>query len=159
MGAIALVVAAGRGVVAATASTAGSGQSGTVWMGTVGGVPSTQPSPWDAAHRPNARLVVSATAVDATFEGYTGATHDDPSARTSCSIHYRLVRREGSLNSYRQLGLSRYAGGSGYVANAPCEMSRGGALKTVSSGSTLRADFGLTGEPFKAYWRGYLRRS
>src|SRR5206468_4105224 len=135
MGAVPLAVADGGGVVAATASIGGrSAQSGAVWTGTVGGLPWTQPSPWDAAHRPDARLVVSAVAIDATFEGYTGATYDDPKALTDCSIHYRLVKREGSLSSYRQVGLARYAGSSGYVANAPCEMSRGGALKTTSSG-------------------------
>jgi hypothetical protein len=102
--------------------------------------------------------VVSGSTVVASFEGYTGATHDAPNLRTNCSIRYRLVKREGTWSSYQQVGLSRYGyPGRGYVANAPCEMSRGGALKTTSSGSKVRTDFGLIGDE-ATYWRAYLRR-
>ena len=117
-----------------------------------------QPSPWDAAHRPSAQLVLSGSTAVARFEGYTGATHDAPDLRTNCSIRYRLVKQAGAVSYYRQEGLSSYGYPErGYVANAPCEMSRGGALKTVVSGSKLRADFGLVGDT-ATYWRGYLRR-
>jgi hypothetical protein len=133
------------------------GVGSVTWIGTVGRPPSMQPSPWDAAHRPNAHLVVSGSAALAEFEGLTGATHDAPDLRTSCTIHYRLVRKSGAWSYYQQVGPSRYAHpGRGYVANAPCEMSGGGALKTTLSGSKLRADFGLVGDGI-TYWRGYLR--
>jgi hypothetical protein len=118
-----------------------------------------QPSPWDAAHRPSTRLVVSGSTAVARFEGYTGATHDAPDLQTNCSISYRLVKREGTRSYYRQVGRSRYGYPErGYVANAPCEMSRGGALKTTLSGSKLRADFGLVEDPV-TYWRAYLRHA
>lgn len=152
----AIAVAVGEWVAAAAAHVR-SVRSGTVtWIGTVGAVPAMQPSPWDAAHRPNARLVVSAAAIDASFEGYTGATHDSGSARTSCSSHYRLVRRVGAWSYYRQVGASRWPGRD-YVANSPCILRSGGAMKTTLTGTKLRADFSPWGDPATG-WRGYLRR-
>ena len=147
------------GCVAAIVVPDGLARGGSVtWVGTVGRPAAMQPSPWDAAHRPSARLVVSGSTAVASFEGYTGATHDAPDLRTNCSIRYRLVKREGAWSYYHQVGLSRYGyPARGYVANAPCEMSRGGAFKTALSGSRLRADFGLVGDE-ATYWRGYLRR-
>jgi hypothetical protein len=129
------------------------------WVGTVGRPPNMQPSPWDAAHRPSARLVVSGSTAVARFEGYTGATHDAPDLRTNCSMRFRLVKKEEAASYYRQVGLSLYGYPErGYVANAPCEMSRGGSLKTTLSASKLRADFGLAGDP-ATYWRAYLRHA
>jgi hypothetical protein len=160
MGAIALAGANGAGAAAAAVAADGrTAQNATVtWVGTVGLLAAMQPSPWDAAHRPNVRLVVSAAAIDATFEGYTGATHDSPTARTTCWVHYRFVKRQGSWSYYRQVGAARYVGNNGYVANAPCIGRVGGAVKTITAGSKLRADFGLWGD-VATYYRSYLRRA
>jgi hypothetical protein len=151
------VPAVDGGASAAAAAARSVRGSAVTWVGAVGRPPAMQPSPFDAAHPPKARVTVSGGAIDASFEGYTGATHDSPSARTSCSIHYRFVKREGVWSLYRQVGAARYAG-NGYVANAPCEMRLGGALKTTPAGSKLRADFGIWGDP-ATYWRGYLKRA
>ena len=152
------------GVLLAAAAAAGAGardeqRNATAWVGTVGFV---NASPITAGRRANARLVVSPAAIDASFEGFTGASHDSPSARTSCSIHYRFVKREGAWSYYHQVGVAHYTAVQ-YVQNAPCESIDYGAVKTISVGAKLRADFGS----FDRYelfepaplWRAYLRRA
>lgn len=158
MGAIAVAGTGGSVAVATAAADGRSVQSVTVWVGTVGGVPATQPSPWDAAHRPNLRLTISGTTITAKVDGYTGATHDPGSARTTCTSHYQLVKRVGPSSIYRQIGAVHWLGD--YVSNAPCEFRRGTSLTTTLAGSKLRADFGLWDEGgHPTYWRGYLRRA
>ena len=146
-----LLAAAAPAGASANASTA-------TWAGTVG----FANTPLGAVRRANARLVVSPTTIEASFEGYTGASHDSLSARTSCAIRYRFVKRQGAWSFYHQVGKARYAAVQ-YVQNAPCESSDYGAVKTTPVGAKLRADFGS----FDRYtlfepaplWRAYLRRS
>jgi hypothetical protein len=149
-------------VTAATAAAADARwerSSAATWSGTVGFVHPF--SPIVAARRANARLVVSATAIDASFEGYTGADHDSLSARTSCSIHYRFVKRQGPWSYYHQIGDARYAAGQ-YVQDAPCESVNYGAVRTTLGDGKLKAEFASWNPDERLMeapeWRAYLRR-
>jgi len=140
---------------AASVEARGTGDVGS-WVGTIGFVHPF--SPIVAKRRANGRLVVSATQIKATFEGYTGADHDPVSARTTCAQEFRLVKREGRWSFYRQIGQSHIAG-DGYVEDAPCETLDHVSLKTTLVGGKLRADFGDLYDPAAPpEWRAYLRR-
>lgn len=158
--AVSLICVLGAALIASAADGRSGGTSATSWVGTIGFV-----HPFSAvvaARRANARLLVSAARVEASFEGYTGADHDSSSARTSCSISYRLLERRGAWVYYHQVGVARYPGGQ-YVQDAPCETTNYGALRTVQAGGKLKAEFGSWSPDARLMdsppeWRAYLHR-
>jgi len=134
-----LFAVAGLGAVAAAFALAPSAPTGT-WKGTIGATRYYGPA---ASYRPSAVLVVSSFGVTGTFSGLTGASHDAPTATTSCTIRYRRLRLEGRWTVYMQRGAIQYDRSRGYVKNAPCEFTDGNALRVTSvAGGRLRADFG-----------------
>jgi len=133
--------------------------SSSVWVGSIGFVHPFSPAV--AARRANVRLVVTLAAIEASFEGFTGADHDSPSARTTCSIRYRFFKRQGVWTYYHQVGLSRYPGGQ-YVQDAPCESTNYGAVRTTPAGGRLKAEFNSWSPDERLMamppeWRTYLR--
>lgn len=68
---------------------------------------------------PSITLVVAARGLETTVTGLTGASHDPPTATTSCSVAYRLVGQSAGWLYYEQAAPSRMTA-VGYVEGAPC---------------------------------------
>ncbi len=140
------------------------------WVGTVGTV-GTVSTVGSTGHpyRPAAKLVIGSGGVaTASFSGLTGASHDAPTAKTSCSIRYRFFRQAATSSIFLQQGRTQYGSG-GHVANSPCVASTTfNALRVVKfAPSRLRADFGTYSPAYANLpislefleGRGYLQRS
>jgi hypothetical protein len=141
------------------------GATPSAWTGSVG---CTGPNHFCHERRSTARLVVSGSTATAVFEGYTEASHDPESARSTCTLHYRFVSAKGPWRYYHQVGRTANGAG-GSVFNAPCWPDRIGAMRTTPAGPRLRAEFAhhdplVRDDPEARLWtpeplyRGYLSR-
>jgi hypothetical protein len=139
------------------------GAAATAWTGSVG---CTSANHFCQERRAAVRLVVSGSSATADFEGYTEASHDPESSRSTCAVRYRYVTTKGPWRYYHQVGRTTFGAG-GSVFNAPCTTDRHGALRTSPAGSKLRAEFAaydpfVRDEPALRLWspepsyRGYL---
>jgi hypothetical protein len=97
---------------------------------------------------PSVKLAVGASSARADFNGFTGAAHDPPTAKTTCWISYRFLAKRGSWRYYREIGRPHLTA-AGYVEDSPCLGANGQTLRVrMLSSRELSAQFDT--DPFSA---------
>jgi len=112
--------------------------------------------------RPSVKLALGSSSARADFSGVTGAAHDAPTARTTCSISYRFLEKRGSWRYFREIGRP-HLGAGGYVENSPCLGANGQTLRVrLLSSRSLNVQFDTdpftAPDEFIAAYAGRLRR-
>ncbi len=126
------------------------------WSGSIGLVGERSRS------HPSVKLALGASNARADFNGFTGAAHDPPTAKTTCWIGYRFLEKRGSWRYYRELGRPHLTA-AGYVEDSPCLGANGQTLRVrMLSSRELSAQFNtdpfVMPEEFRASYAGRLHR-
>jgi hypothetical protein len=113
-----------------------------------------------------ATVIVKSSSAMMSSTGVTMATHDSPTAVSTCAMRFRFALAEDGWRVYRQLGPMKLSGAvsGGAPALSACA-PRGGALRVRPAGAKLKAEFVGTYRPSEGAanfdgWplRGYLTR-
>lgn len=122
---------------------------------------------WPASYWSPTTLVVTGASVVATSEGKTMASHDSPTATSSCSMRFRFASVADGWRLYRQSGgrpkLTAGSTSGGYPEGSLCSMSSpsGAALRVRRAGAKLKAEytsFYRLGREFEPQVGGFLER-
>jgi hypothetical protein len=113
---------------------------------------------------PIATLVLGSAKAELRSEGVTMATHDSPSAVSSCTMRFRFATLQDGWRVYRQAGHAQLGGSvsGGAPALSACAGvgTRGGALRVHAAGAKLKVEFVGLYQPAEGAenWKGWPLR-
>jgi hypothetical protein len=145
-------------LVVGALATAASALQTAVW-GTWSGKSGFIGAPLPADRMSTMKVKVRPARLDVSSTGPTGASHDAPSARGTCSLSFRFDRVANGWRHYAQVG-GGVVTGEGGLETAPCWGSkRQGTIvaRLRPAGAKLKIEFAqmASADPL---WRAYLTR-